>query len=63
MRKRTLTQSEVPGRVIGWTNFSHCFTLNSTWILLKFLMFYWSHLLVILLVLMVVELLFCPAVT
>ena len=60
MRQTMLTQSGAPGRVIGWTNFSH---LHSIHWFCRLLIFHWICLPSILLILVGVELPFCVVVT
>ena len=48
MRQKTLTQSGAPGRVIGWTNFSHW---HSIYWFCRFFTFLWICLPIILLIL------------
>ena len=55
-----LTQSGAPGRVIGWTNFSHYHSIHS---FCRFFIFHWICLPSILLILVGVELPLCVVVT
>ena len=60
MRQMMLTQSGAPGRVIGWTNFSH---QHSCIDFCRFFIFHWICLPSILLILVGVELPLCVVVT